>query len=425
MTIEPLFGCPAPGGGDGLSGFGDDAFARPPGDNPEFDGEDAASGPDSAAAPAPAGGAVRENDGIPAETPHGGGPGFLVFLVVALSLGVCAVAYRASRGADGALRQMVGQGYRPGTATTPGRPGYRPHPPPPTRHPAPVAGGGHDPARAQYAFERSRVLFQLARPLGAPRPGEWRAITRETPESFYRFVSQPQRPVFPPGRRTLVLTPVGDQSAGSWRSLEPVAEFMAAYFAMPARTAPPIPPQALPAAAWKHGARERKLVAEYCLTDVLRPRLPADGAIMVGLTAADLTPGGGWGFESAFGWSTFYGRAAIVSTARVIPGGAQRAPTPRELEHVVKLALHEACHAFALKHCQRHECLVNGRCSLEENARKPLWLCPECHAKLMYAVGFDPGTRAARLAALSRRYGFSAAANYYARAARLFPAGGR
>jgi archaemetzincin len=146
----------------------------------------------------------------------------------------------------------------------------------------------------------------------------------------------------------------------------------------------------------------------------MRPKLPSDGAIIVGITANDLTPGGRYrGIENAFGWSSFYGRSAIVSTARVTPMSLRRPATLGELEHILKLALHETAHAFGLKHCSRHECIINGRCSLEENGRKPLWLCPECHAKLMYAIGFDPLARARQLESLCRRYGLMTEAAHY------------
>lgn len=281
---------------------------------------------------------------------------------------------------------------------------------------APVgARADADPVRVNNVYNQSRKLMPFAALLGPVRPGEWRAIAQEPTQTYYAFARDPQRPSFANGQRTIVIQPFSDLSTSGQRLLPLVRDFLAAYFDMNVRVAAPLSVRTLPETAWRRdrAGNAQQMNAEYTLSNVLAPRLPPDGAMVLGITGVDLHPGGRWTYESAFGWSSFYGRTALVSLARAFPGNDRREATMADFVHLLKFATHETAHAFGLKHCDRYVCLVNGRTSLAENANKPLWLCPDCYAKLALAAGFDGVRRAERLATFCERQGMTAERDYW------------
>ena len=58
-------------------------------------------------------------------------------------------------------------------------------------------------------------------------------------------------------------------------------------------------------------------------------------------------------------------------------------------------------------HCTAYACNMSGSNSLGESDRLPLALCPECLAKLSWAVDFDPAERYRLLEAFTERYGLT------------------
>jgi archaemetzincin len=48
-------------------------------------------------------------------------------------------------------------------------------------------------------------------------------------------------------------------------------------------------------------------------------------------------------------------------------------------------------------HCTAHPCNMNGSNHLAESDRQPMWLCPQCAAKLCEATDADPEQRCREL----------------------------
>jgi len=280
----------------------------------------------------------------------------------------------------------------------------------PSARPASPAWVGEravDPVVVNDLYNRSRRLLPMAEPLGPARPGEWRHIAQEASQSYYQFARDPRRPAFD-SARTVVLQPLGDLSAPATRLLPLMGEFLSCFLDLPVRVATPLEARAVPEAAWRRRGSLTQLDAEYAMRHVLAPRLSGDSALIVGVTGADLRPGDRWEFQNAFGWSSFTDRTAIVSVARAFPGNDRRDAALADLLHMLKFTAHEAGHALGILHCDRYACLMNGRASLPENASKPLWLCPDCYAKVSLATGFNGPRRARRLAEFCGKVGLEA-----------------
>jgi archaemetzincin len=74
------------------------------------------------------------------------------------------------------------------------------------------------------------------------------------------------------------------------------------------------------------------------------------------------------------------------------------------LRRTLKTAAHETGHMFSLLHCVHFKCVMNGSNSLEESDQQPLWLCPQCLAKVCSATGADPQKHCEQLAVFARKH---------------------
>ena len=88
-------------------------------------------------------------------------------------------------------------------------------------------------------------------------------------------------------------------------------------------------------------------------------------------------------------------------------GGPQTGKTDAAilLSRTLKIAMHETGHMFSMQHCKKYECLMSGTNSLAETDRRPLDDCPECMAKVAWAMNYDPVERYNNLAAFWKKNG--------------------
>jgi len=111
----------------------------------------------------------------------------------------------------------------------------------------------------------------------------------------------------------------------------------------------------------------------------------------LGVTMADLYPSAAWNY--VFGVGNLNHRVGIYSLARLDPAFYDEPDTPASHSQMLRRALavlaHETGHMFSLRHCQAHQCLMNGANSLDELDRGTPLLCPDCLRKLHYNTGFD------------------------------------
>lgn len=256
-----------------------------------------------------------------------------------------------------------------------------------------IAAHALDPERIHA---RVQGLRSLHRPLPPVRPGDWLANHPERGQTFRQYVSsQPNRPT--PDRRTLYLQPIGTFSPGQQRVLKAVREGLEAALGLTVVIRSPIPTEAIPPSAQRPAFTPggRQLLTGWVLDQRLLPELPKDAAACLGLSSMDLWPGEGWNF--VFGIARLHQRVGVWSFARFGDPDASAEAYTLCHRRVYATALHEALHLFGFLHCTAHPCLMNGSNSLDESDRQPLWLCPECLAKLAWATDQDLETLVDRL----------------------------
>jgi len=81
--------------------------------------------------------------------------------------------------------------------------------------------------------------------------------------------------------------------------------------------------------------------------------------------------------------------------------------------------VHETGHMFSMRHCTRYACGMNGSNHREESDRRPLWLCPECVAKVWWATGVDPVRRYETLADFAGRQGMEQEQAFFEKSAQM------
>lgn len=281
--------------------------------------------------------------------------------------------------------------------------------------PAPVAAPPAAPPFPEAVPESDLAAFARLGP-----PGSWRARhpEEEAPISFEDYVEA--EPVRADGaRRTLAFLPCGDFGTEERRMLDDAAAFDGIWFDLQTRVLDPVP---LTDDDVHYRVRKsfagtdeiRQYRTGWFLDRALRPRVPKDAAVLIGVTMADLYPGPGWNY--VFGEARLGQRVGVYSLVRFFPEfwGEPRTDAARRLAFLrtLKLVVHETGHTFGLEHCVTWACAMNGSNSLDETDSAPLVLCPGCLRKLAWNRGFDVAARYDRLAEFLGAHGFDAEARW-------------
>lgn len=263
--------------------------------------------------------------------------------------------------------------------------------------PAPLSGPTASPAyetpgpdwHARIERDLSRLRAQHG-PMPPPHPGDWVVSHPEPGQTFAEYLDQKvSRPTALRG--TLYVQPLGQFSTEQREIVRLSAEYLGLYFRLPVQILPDLPTQVISVSAVRRHPRthELQLHTGTVLADVLAPRMPADAAAYIGLTAIDLFPHPRWNF--VFGQASLNGdRVGIWSLARFGNPALGEPQYQLALRRTLKTATHEAGHMFGMRHCTAHLCSMNGANSLEEADRWPLHPCPECLAKLVWLTGATP-----------------------------------
>lgn len=251
-----------------------------------------------------------------------------------------------------------------------------------------------------------RRLVPLHTPLAKPMPGEWLAEHHEDGQDYKQYLrSRPIRAN--PQRRTLYVQPLGEFQLEQRKILDLTAEFLGIYYQLPVKVQADLPLSLVA----QSGRRDHpvtgqpQLLSTYILDEVLKPRLPADAVACLALTTADLWPGEGWNF--VFGQASLADRVGVWSIHRFGELDGSDEAFRSVLLRTLGTAAHETGHMFSMAHCIYYECAMDGSNSLAEADRHPLWLCPQCLAKLVYATDTDPIKRFRELADFAQRHRLS------------------
>jgi len=255
-------------------------------------------------------------------------------------------------------------------------------------------------------------LRPLHKKLGKPRPGDWLSVHREPGQTFQEYIRS--RPVTPRGERHVIyIYPLGEFTTTQRKIITLTADFMSAYFNLPARVENDLPLSLIPAKARRRHPSwgMEQVLTGYVLDEILRPRLPSDAAVALALTTSDLWPGEGWNF--VFGQASLRDRVGVWSLYRNGDPDKSEADFRLCLLRTLKTATHETGHMFSMQHCTAYQCDMCGSNHREESDRRPLWLCPECMAKVCWATGADPVARYQKLAAFCKEHGLIAEEEFY------------
>ena len=254
---------------------------------------------------------------------------------------------------------------------------------------------------------------------GKPEPGEWLDQHKEPGQTFLQY-SRSRPVVLTRSRPKIYVQPIGDFTPKQKELVKVSQEFLSIYFNCETEILGSIGIENIPQKAKRVHPRwgDKQILSTYVLDEVLGPALPGDAAALIALTSSDLWPGENWNF--VFGQASLRNRVGVWSFYRhgKIDG------TPEEsrlcLKRTLKVATHETGHMFSINHCTHYRCNMQGSNSLPESDRQPIYLCPECHAKVMWATGFDPKERYTKLIEFCKKYDLQSALAFYKKSLKRF-----
>jgi archaemetzincin len=258
--------------------------------------------------------------------------------------------------------------------------------------------------RAEKLATQKDAVARFFQPMTI-REGDWLDTQKEPGETFSEYIKGD--PTLPTAeRRTIYIQPIGRFTAAQKRAMRLTVDFMNAFYDLPVKLNKEIPLGPVP----KDKSRKieyrnnLQIRTHYFLDDVLPKMLPADAAALVAFTNYDLYPGDTWHF--VFGQASFSERVGVYSLYRLSDAAVEGSnEANRLLTRALKIATHETGHMFSMKHCIKYECLMSGTNHLAETDRRPLDNCPECMAKVAWAMNYDPVERYNRLAEFWKKNG--------------------
>lgn len=168
----------------------------------------------------------------------------------------------------------------------------------------------------------------------------------------------------------IILAPIGEFDADV---LDAVAEMIPQHFSLPVRREPLVK-----AVDFAWDAKRRQFHSTAILAS-LSDAAPADAFKIVALTHHDLfIPI----LTHVYGEAELGGTSCIVSTCRLAEGISAVAQRESYLARIVKECAHELGHAFDLRHCKDHQCLMHYCRSIADVDAKSRQFCRYCRVLL-------------------------------------------
>jgi len=283
--------------------------------------------------------------------------------------------------------------------------------------PVPAAGQNVGGSAERLRLKRVQSLIPALEPLHQklppPRPGDWLETHPEKGQDFKGYLRSNPITLAPP-RTVLYVLPLGDFSPREREIVSLSAEFLGIYFACKVVTLEALSvddsiPQTAKRVHPSWGVPQIK--SSFVLETLLPPRVPADAVALICFTTSDLYPSDDWNF--VFGQATYRDRVGVWSMYR---NGDPESEFELCLKRTLRIATHETGHMFSMPHCIAYQCNLCGSNSLSESDRLPLYLCPQCVAKVVWATRCDPIARFTSLRDFCQRHSLVDEAEYYSKA---------
>ncbi len=226
--------------------------------------------------------------------------------------------------------------------------------------------------------------------------GDWLDSQHESGQTFEEYIkSNPTLPT--EERKTIYIQPIGSFTLPQRNAIRLTSEYMRAFYNLPVRLNADRQIGNVPAGLKREVdyPKHLQIRTTYFLDAVLPKLIPDDAAAFIAFTNVDLYPGDTWHF--VFGQASLEKRVGVWSLFRLSEGGKLN-------DRTLKISMHEVGHMFGLRHCTKYECLMSGTNHLAETDRRPLDNCPECMAKIAWAMNYDPAERYKKLAAFWKKH---------------------
>lgn len=265
-------------------------------------------------------------------------------------------------------------------------------------------------------LQKMDAIKPLHTPMGKPKLFDWLSEHAEQGQTFAEYLNC--NPLLPDKKRNILyVQPIGKFSEPQRQIVKLAADYLSRFFNLPVKIQEDVPLSRIPTTARRASPFEKgeeQLLTGYLLNELLKPHLPDDAVAMIGFTSSDLWPGQGWNF--VFGQATLTDRVGVWSINRFgnpdyIYGDFQLC-----LLRTLKIASHETGHMFSMTHCTKYECNLSGSNHLGETDSRPLDVCPECTAKICWAMNYAPELRYQRLAEFCQQQGLTPEQKYFASA---------
>ena len=258
--------------------------------------------------------------------------------------------------------------------------------------------------RVEVLLKQKTAVERFYKPMHVEE-GDWLATQKEPGETFEEYIgSNPTLPT--EERKTIYIQPIGTFTASQRNAIRITAEYMRAFYTLPVKLNADRPLGNVPRDKQRRIEYKNNLQirTSYFLDDVLPKSLPEEAAALIAFTNYDLYPEDTWAY--VFGQATLDKRVGVWSLYRLSDLILEKDnASDRLLTRTLKIAMHETGHMFSMKHCTKYECLMSGTNHLAETDRRPMDNCPECMAKLAWAMKYDPAERYNNLATFWRKNG--------------------
>jgi archaemetzincin len=270
--------------------------------------------------------------------------------------------------------------------------------------------------RSRLLQQLSKKLIPLHREMGESQPGDWLESHKEKGQRFLQYLrSEPV--TLTEERNVLYVLPLGEFDEHQRKIVELSAEFLGLYFGCEVKTMETVTlNEAIPETARRvHPSwGVAQIRSTFVLDRVLPPLLPDDAVALIAFTSSDLYPDENWNF--VFGQASLYNRVGVWSIFR---NGDPKTEFTTCLKRTLRTATHETGHMFSIAHCTAYECNMCGSNNQGESDRRPLYLCPECVAKVWWATDCDPVARYQGLAEFCESNELSEEADFYRKSLEL------